>query len=192
MVEKIVLAGGPSCGKTSIVRELATLGYPVVHEVARQVLTERKPFPLTSEENRYRQYEIARRQLAAEHHVLTQDHGAPYLFLDRSIIDNPAYCELFLGHVPQEIDEVARSASYDLVFIPDLLPFKADGLRAEKDQEEARIIHERVICSYQKYGYTPIYLPVIEAPTTEEAVTRRVDAIFTHLQQRKKSVETYK
>ena len=55
---RIILAGGPSCGKTSIVKELRKRGYTTIDEAAREVIEERKLVPGTLEF----QLEIFRRQ----------------------------------------------------------------------------------------------------------------------------------
>lgn len=41
-LKKIVLTGGPCCGKTTLIEELNKRGYPVLHETAREVLNEGK------------------------------------------------------------------------------------------------------------------------------------------------------
>lgn len=181
----IALAGGSSCGKSSIVKELEALGYPVIREIARQVLRERRCFPVRESEHVIRQQIMARRQVAAEAHARRAFAHSSYLFLDRGIGCNPAYCRHLFGFVPPSIQRIVENhEGYDYVFIPDQLPFTRDGLRWEKDEREARAIHERIRESYRSLGYCPVSIPVMPG-SAEEGMNKRIDFIFEYLHQMK-------
>ncbi|MBK9281414.1 MAG: AAA family ATPase [Candidatus Obscuribacter sp.] len=48
---KFVITGGPSVGKTTIVKGLQNLGYRVVHEIATQLIREGKSLPWVDRRN---------------------------------------------------------------------------------------------------------------------------------------------
>jgi predicted ATPase len=187
-IESVVITGGSSCGKSSVVGRLANLGYPTLQEVARRVLSERKSLPTSIEEHQWRQKCIAKRQYAAEEQLLCQPHTEPYAFFDRGLADNPAYCRHLLGFVPSEIQDLVSKRQYDYVFILEQLPFKQDGIRLERDEKEAKHIHDLIHQSYLELGYSPIVAPIMPAATSEEGVDKRIDFIFAQIQKIKGGV----
>ena len=181
MIKSVVIAGCGGSGKSSIVNKLGELGYPVIHEVARRVLTERKSFPLTREEKINHQTLMAQRQYLVEQNILVQNHTEPYFFLDRGLGDNLAYCRYLIGYVPEDIQFLAYRRKYDYVFISDQLPFKKDGIRWEKNAEEAKHIQGLIYESYRQQGYAPISIPVVQADNPTEGVLHCIDFIFENL-----------
>ncbi|PIN94200.1 hypothetical protein COU61_00575, partial [Candidatus Pacearchaeota archaeon CG10_big_fil_rev_8_21_14_0_10_35_13] len=89
-------------------------------------------------------------------------------FLDRSLVDVLAYCELFLGGIPlelaMEMGNKDKRITYDHVFITEPLPYKNEGFRIEEDSKEQATIHEALMKAYQGMGYEPIMIPVMESP----------------------------
>ena len=83
---RVVITGGPSVGKTTIVKILEEKGYRVVHEIATRLIKEGKILPW---DDRARfQAEVLRRQLEAESSLLEFDL---ITFLDRGAFDGEAY-----------------------------------------------------------------------------------------------------
>ena len=144
-----------------------------MHEIARQVLGERKDIPLSRDEWKVRQQIIYKRQIEGE----KQYTGT--LFLDRGSIDAVAYSRHLLGYVPFN----EQSPDYHLVCNLERLPFENDGLRVESGDEEAQIIHNKIMETYVEYGYSLLYLPVFDAPTLEESISKRADHLLSKLEE---------
>jgi len=163
-MNKYVLTGGPSCGKTTIINELKNLGYSVLEEVAREVHSEKK-WQLGKE----LELEILSRQLKKERNLdpLNQNY-----FLDRGVYDIHAYCQHLLRHIPKEVS--SSNSQYSLIFLLDLLPFENDGLRIEKDIEEAKQVQTLIKQIYENQGYTLIQVPVLP-------VKERTNFILNHI-----------
>lgn len=173
-----VLTGRSSSGKTTLVKELERRGYMVLHETARPVLEERKDYERTAEEWLYRQKEIFMRQFKQEEEALQS--GQKLIFSDRGLPDGLAYCQYLMGYIPDELKKFDLRERYSGIFVPEKLPFKADGTRIEKDENEVEEIHQRVIESYQNLGYNPISVPVFPGGL-EESVKGRIEFILKRI-----------
>ncbi len=175
-MKKIVLSGGPSCGKTTMVNELKKEGYPIIEEVARKILSKKE----INKENRNEllklQYQIGIKQIEEEAKSEKLYHNKPLVFQDRSLIDAIAYYKVFLNflHLHIEEDNIMRNR-YHQVFILDRLPFKKDGVRIEKNDREAQRLHKEIILAYKLCGYNPIIVPVLP-------IKRRLEYILDHIQ----------
>ena len=171
-LKKIVLTGGGCCGKTTLINELEKRGYNVLHEVAREVLSERKYSRNNDCESLQR--EIFYRQLKKESTIdgLT--------FMDRSAVDGIAYTKLFLGIVPDFFKVHELKNNYDQVFLLDRLPLINDGIRVELDDNDAQLIHDKVEQVYCELGYSPIKVPVFEG-NFKDSLDRRADFILNSI-----------
>lgn len=168
---KIVLIGGPSSGKTTLIKELEKRGYNVIHEVARSVIEKRLHIPAIRPEIEIRQRLIYEKQLQEE------EGCSGLTFLDRGTLDGISYSEHLLGHVPFEVS----ASDYQMIFNLERLPFVDDGLRVESGDEEAQILHEKILKIYREHGYELVYVPVFDASTMEESVSRRVEYILSKI-----------
>lgn len=166
--KKYVLTGGACSGKTTLLHELKKMGFNVLEEVGREVLKERKNFPLTLQERILREEIIFQKRLEREKEF---EQKNSILFLDRGLVDSIAYSNHHLGFVPKQILDYDLRNRYDLVFILERMPFKQDGLREEKDDIEAEEVHNKIIKVYQSIEYSPIFVPII-------SVEKRADFIL--------------
>ena len=78
---KVVLTGGPCCGKTSLINEFEKRGYNVMHEKAREIIEESETINLD-----YLHREIVIRQGREENGI------EGLVFLDRGLVDVVGYC----------------------------------------------------------------------------------------------------
>jgi len=175
MTKKYVLTGGPCCGKTTLLHELEMLGHSVLSEVARGVIEQRVDQPLNYQESLIRQELIFNRQVEMEEKL-----GGDHAFLDRGIFDNFAYQQHLLGHlIPEYIDLSLNHPRYDEIFVLNRLVFQNDGLRIEKDDNEAEKLHNLIIDSYKSFGYNPVFVPVFDNPQ------KRAEFVLNYLGEKK-------
>lgn len=181
MTIKVVITGTTSSGKSTLVKELQNLGYPIITESARDILGERSHIPLTREEKITREYLIANEHLKRERGFEIANPEAEILFLDRGIHDVAAYCRSVLGYTPEDIERNVRNARYDLVFLLERVPFQQDNIRTERTEEERTQIEDSLRNTYIQYGYKPIYVPKMEVQQRVEFVLERTNKLNNQL-----------
>lgn len=159
--EIVVIIGGPGTGKTTIIDGLTTKGYCCYPEISREVTMEakkqgieqlflEKPL-LFSElllEGRKKQFDNAQQE---PHEIV---------FLDRGIPDVLAYMHYIGDSYPAFFDQACRDNIYSRIFI---LPpweeiYESDEARYE-NFEQATLIYNHLVETYQKYGYNLIEVP---------------------------------
>ena len=174
--EIVVIIGGPGTGKTTIIDGLLSMGYCCYPEISREVTMEakkqgieqlflEKPL-LFSElllEGRKRQFKEA------------LNEEANIVFLDRGIPDVLAYMHYIGDSYPAFFDKACQDHKYSAIFV--LPPWEeiyvSDAERYE-NYEQAVLIHEHLMETYKKYGYS-----ITEVP--KDTVENRVDFIMKHL-----------
>ena len=161
---KVVLTGGPCCGKTSLINEFEKRGYNVMHEKAREIIEESETINLD-----YLHREIVIRQGREENGI------EGLVFLDRGLVDVVGYCNFHKIKIPKELEEIELSGRYKHIFLLDRIPFVNDGLRLEKGDEEADRTHEYVANAYSKYGFSQINVPVIDLEKRADYILERIN-----------------
>ncbi|MGV7107288.1 AAA family ATPase [Flavobacterium sp. U410] len=174
--EIIVLAGGPSSGKTTLIEALVAKGHICYPEVSREVIKEaqrqgieqlflEKPL-LFSElllEGRVKQYKNA------------INEESTTVFLDRGIPDVLAYMHYIGDSYPSFFTEACQNHLYTKVFL--LPPWKeiyvSDAERYE-NYEQAVLIHEHLEETYKSFGYELITVP-------KDSIENRVNFVLSHL-----------
>jgi predicted ATPase len=123
---KVVITGGPSVGKTTLISLLQERGYPVIHEFATQIIKEGEFLPWVDRKSF--QAEVLRRQLAAEAEIV--ENGLP-VFLDRGLFDGEAYYIYDKLTIP-DIFSTLDASQYSLaLLIEELSFFDANDVRRE-------------------------------------------------------------
>jgi len=176
-MNKYVITGGASCGKTTLVDCLKDRGFNVLGEVAREVIEEMRERDYDkAEEAPIRQTMIFERQLEREAQL-----NVDVVFLDRGLLDNIAYSNHLMGKVPDYFAEAQFEGRYDKIFALDMLPFVDDGLRIESGPEEAMEIHEKVIQAYEQFGYDIVRVPIFDGKDLSEGVGKRADYVLDRI-----------
>lgn len=162
-----VITGGPGTGKTSLIQELTKVGYPIVNEVAREIIKEQirqggEALPWKDT--------VLYTKIMLEHSVssyMYHSRAEGTLFFDRGIPDTLAYARLIELQDVTNIESAVRKYRYDNpVFI--LPPWEeiycTDGERKQSFKEaiDTYFVMKHV---YQEAGYTLIEVPKI--PVTE-------------------------
>ena len=176
-MKKYALIGGPCSGKTSVLEEARKKGLPILTEVAREVIGDWGYFPTEIGEIETIQQEIFFSQICKERE-LGESEG--FVLLDRGVIDAVAYCNHFLGRVPYNYLKYNLGSRYEKVFLLERAPFQKDGLRIEGSDEVAKIIHERIVETYEKYGYKLINIPLVD--DFSRAPKERLDKILNEIE----------
>ena len=175
-LERIVITGGPSTGKTSVIEKIEREGFFCFSEISREITLEARqqgiPQLFVSDpllfseriiEGRIRQFQAA------------NEVGKPIVFYDRGIPDVLAYMDCFGQPYGNHFIESCINYKYDHVFL--LPPWKeiheSDNERYE-NFEEAERIHTFLEKAYTRYGYNIINVP-------KETVEGRVTFIHNKL-----------
>lgn len=181
--KRIVITGGPSTGKTSLINALEKSGYFCFPEVIRLMTLEAKekgklsslttnPIASISDPMAFNQKIITAR-LAQFQEAATM--GIPFVFYDRGIPDVLAYMDYFEQEYGQDFSDKAMNNKYDTVF---LLPiwkeiYISDNGRFES-YVEALQIHKQLHITYTYLGYK-----VIEVPP--DSIKNRIEFVLKHL-----------
>lgn len=159
--KKIVIAGGPGTGKTSIINELKKRDFICYDEISRQVtlqarkdgieqlfLTEPLLFSKKLLEGRTQQF------------IEASNEPAQVVFLDRGLPDVLAYMDYIGDTYPEYFMEACKNHKYDHIFV--LAPwqeiFTSDSERYE-NFEEAIEIHHHLLQTYKHFKYQLIDVP---------------------------------
>jgi predicted ATPase len=160
----VVITGGPGAGKTSLLRELARLGYQTAPESARAIIAERRargesPRP----DPKVFALEILRRDIE-NHERLSATPD--WVFFDRAIPEALAMVQEASAMAPEPVAALRlRHRFHRRVFV--LPPWDAIYRQdAERDQTpaEALAVYRRVVDCYQALGYDLQQVP----PSTVE------------------------
>ena len=174
--KKVVIAGGPGTGKTSIINHLKTLGFLCYDEISRQItlqarkdgieqlfLTEPLLFSEKLLEGRTQQF------------IDAATEKEPVVFLDRGLPDVLAYMDYIGDKYPQNFVDVCKTHHYDYIFIlaPWQAIFTSDSERYE-NFEQAIEIHDHLVNTYKNFGYKLIDVPF-------DTVENRTDFILNSI-----------
>ncbi len=180
---KIVIAGGPGTGKTSVVEHLEKQGYLVLHEVIRMMTLEAKEKGVL-EESASNPIDAVDDPLAFNTKILEQriaqykkalNSDEKLVFLDRGVPDVIAYMDYFGQEYGDTFTDACEACKYDTVFIcpPWQGIYVSDNERFETF-EEAVDIHQHLVDAYKRFNFNLIEVPLLSIP-------KRVDFILNYL-----------
>ncbi len=184
--KKIVITGGPSTGKTSLIEGLGKVGFHCFPEVIRSMTLEAKnkaglsnfaanPIAVVPDPLGFNRKIMGAR---VQHYKDSASIAQPVVFFDRGIPDVLAYMDYFDQSYDSEFIDALESHRYDSIF---LLPmweaiYTLDSERFES-YEEAMEIHRLLYNTYSHFGYQ-----VVEVP--KDTVDGRVAFIMDQLDQK--------
>lgn len=176
MPKSVLLIGGPSTGKTTLIETLKTMGHTCLDEVSREVIKEAQQQGIDQlflEQPLLFSELLLRARIKQIESVST--YTSKYVFLDRGIPDTVAYMDFINQEYTEEFINACNDYHYDYVFILPLWKeiHTTDSERYESF-EQAVEIQKELLNTYKKYGYQPIKVPT-------GAVHNRVQFILDHL-----------
>lgn len=172
---KVVITGGPSVGKTTIVNGLADRGYRVIQEMATQIIREGQILPWVDRQKF--QAEVLKRQLSAEAAILDFDK---VVVLDRGLFDGEAYYVHDNLPVPAVFSNLDAS-QYDVAFLVEPLGFfEANEIRQNENLEFTYAISKILEGCYASRKVKVIRVPFMSP-------TDRIDFVQTQIETLKAS-----
>ncbi|MCL6220698.1 AAA family ATPase [Zunongwangia pacifica] len=170
-----VITGGPGVGKTTLLTELQNRGYPVVPEIARQLIKEQQhangdALPWKNKE-RYKQLMFDR---SVESYANTEkkDHQDQPVFFDRSFLDPLCYAQLIDSPISQEMQSYAQNWKYNpkVFMLPPWQEIYQTDAERQQDWEEVLLTHSKMKETYTNYGYQIIEVPKTTPKTRADFV----------------------
>jgi predicted ATPase len=158
-MQRVVITGGPSSGKTSIIDTLKEDGYAVFQEVARKVI--QKQLKLGTNKVPWDDVSAFSKLVLKDQITQWNSIENTVAFYDRGIPDIIGY----LNHGNKQLFNALKEASsrlrYDFVFIlpPWRTIYTTDQERRE-DFKSAELIFEEIKMAYKKLNYSPITVPI--------------------------------
>ena len=156
-----VISGGPGAGKTTVLRELASRGFPFAPEIARQIIQEQVQSSGTALPWEDREaYTLLMLKRSVESY-LAYTPASRLTFSDRGIPDTLCYARLIGLANQKPILDACRQFRYaPIVFLapPWREIYKTDGER-KQDFAEAETTFEQMVQVYRECGYGVSVLP---------------------------------
>ncbi len=169
---KVVITGGPSVGKTTIVNGLGQLGYRIVEEKATQIIKEGKFLPWVDRQKF--QAEVLKRQLSAEASILDFDQT---VILDRGLFDGEAYYLHDKLPVPSAFGNLDAS-QYDVAFLIEPLDFfESNEIRQNESLKFTKEISVILEHCYSSRKVRVIRVPAMPAAARIEFVRLQVETM---------------
>lgn len=173
---RIVVTGGPSVGKTTIVSLLAERGYKVVEEFATQIIKEGVNLPWVDRISF--QTEVLRRQLRAECSLMKSKEP---VFLDRGLFDGEAYYIYDKLDIPSIFNSLDAS-HYELAFLVEELDFFVKDEVRRENLEFSKEISKILEYCYRSRNVEVVRVPAMPPP-------ERVEFVLSIVESRRKAEE---
>jgi predicted ATPase len=155
-----VITGGPSSGKSTVIRLLKDLGYTTTQEVARHYIDLQRINGRSVDEVRANQRQFQHKVLNLQIDLERRLDHQELVFLDRGLPDELAYYQYFNLAPDEKLVEYLKTATYKKIFIMDLLPLDKDYARIE-DVEAQKALHDLIIENYKARNEPIVMVPVL-------------------------------
>jgi predicted ATPase len=167
-----VITGGPCAGKTTVLRELADRGYRIVEEAARTFIDQERVKGKSMKEIRGDELWFQKQLLKMKRDIEQSLDPEEVTFFDRGIHDSHTYYQLAGSEKDEELDSALEHATYQKVFLFDLLPMEQDYART--DSHLAATINRKLGISYMLAGIPVIQVPVLPVAERVSYILERI------------------
>ena len=169
-----VITGGPSAGKTTLIKALEVQGFRVEHESARAIIDEGLAKGMTLEEIRSDQQKF--QEQVFEHRRSREAHLDPgeLIFFDRGMHDTYAYQKLHGFVVYPHMQSEIEKAEYKKVFLLESFQYEDDYARTESPEVQKQLF-DFLREAYERTNIPVVTIPIF--PTVEE----RTNYFFKYL-----------
>ena len=154
-----VITGTPSCGKTTLIDQLADKGFQTVAETARQYLEREIAKGRTIDQIRENRAALQRDLTDLQRRTEGGLRAIDVAFLDRALPDYLTFSRV-AGLDPNEILSDCFQHRYASVFFLNRLPYQQDGVRAAEDATAADF-ELGMLRDYSALGYNVVRVPVL-------------------------------
>ena len=168
-----VITGGPSSGKTTVLNELAELGYTVYPEAARMLINKEIKKGKSIKEIRRNEAEFQRRVLKIKIEVEKSAPKDKIVFFDRAIPDSIAYYQI-CGLDSEEVLKFCKKKVYKKIFLFEQLPFDQDYARVENNKTIEKL-NKLLRESYENLGYEVINIPAMSVKDRAKKILSEID-----------------
>jgi predicted ATPase len=155
-----VITGAPSCGKTTLIDQLADRGFQTVPETARLYIEREMDEGRTAHPIRTDAVALQRKIKDIQLRIEFQLNANDALLLDGAVPSSLAWYRAY-GLNPNEILPDCFHHRYASVFILDPLPFRSDDERVEEMAEIAAFLDAWQTHDYRDLGYHVVRVPVL-------------------------------
>lgn len=182
--KKVVITGGPSTGKTSVIKNLEKKGYACVHEFIRTMTSFEKsgedagtfktnPIVSVKDPKKFNQRLLNGR---IKQFKTALDTATNLVFFDRGIPDVHAYMDCFGQHYDKNFERPGYAYRYDHILL--MPPWReihvVDSERFESFEEAIRVC-EYLEAAYKNFGYSVTLVP-------KGSIEERTTFILNHLE----------
>ena len=178
-----VITGGPGVGKTTLLHELENRKYEVVPEIARELIKEQKE--IDGEALPWRNKELYKeimfdRSLASYDQTEKNIKNNKPVFFDRGFLDSICYATLIQSKIDNRMNTYAIKWRYNrIVFVlPPWQEIYAKDSERKQDWNESILTYEKMVETYQKYGYLIVEVPKVN-------VKNRADFVIKYIKRNK-------
>lgn len=171
-MKPIVLTGPPGSGKTSLISALEADGFPVFHEISREIIAREKErdgdlLPWKDHEGFHREVVRGRKQQLKEALSLKGP-----VFLDRGVPDGFGYLLAEGSVLTQDTLSSLKGLPYhnQVFFTPPWEAIFTKDAQRWEDFEHAEAIHRGLVAIYERLGFEIHLLPLVSVQERMEHI----------------------
>lgn len=168
-----VITGGPSSGKSTVIRLLKDMGFETTIELARHYIDLQRMNGRSTDEIRANQRQFQHKVLNMQINVEKKLDPKELVFLDRGLPDELAYYKYFNLQPDEKLIAHLDDYRYRAIFILDLLPLDTDYARTE-DVAAQKALHQMIIDTYLERGEPIVFVPVLPPKERVEFILEKL------------------
>ena len=162
----IVITGGPGSGKTTLLNDLQDKGYPVIPEIARQIIREQidsNGSALPWKDRELYKDIMFDRSIRSYRETESRLGENPLVFFDRGFLDTLGYAELIGSGIDARMAEYARKWRYNskVFLLPPWKQIFTKDKERRQDWLEAEHTYYQLAKTYRNYGYNTVDVPKV-------------------------------